>query len=265
MSIPLIVCKLGGSVLTRKRDGLPELDRPALRRIAGELRRALAERALRLVLIHGVGAYGHSLVAETGIAEGLRLPEDLPAFLRAHLSVAGLNLRLAEFFHEAGLPILPLSPAALFELDRKAIVTAHLAPIEFALETLAAIPLLHGDMVPDRTLGGAVLSGDLILAYLSRVLRADLALLGTDVDGVFDRDPRLDPTARLLERLPDPQNPAADVSGSTATDVTGGMGGKLAALARELSGIPAWIFNLEAPDRLFRLLTGRSCPGTRIG
>ena len=87
----------------------------------------------------------------------------------------------------------------------------------------------HGTM--PRIAGRTVFSdNDRLAALVAAKCHADLLVLLTDVRGVFDRNPKLCPDARLLDRIDDPGavlHGIDDVPGSTMS--RGGMGSKVAA------------------------------------
>ncbi len=98
---------------------------------------------------------------------------------------------------------------------------------------------------------------DILSAYVSRACHADVLLNLSDVDGLYDRDPRRDPSARLIERVEDLSEVMSLAGGAGTERGTGGMEAKLhaARLAVE-AGIPMFIMNGQNPDILYRLLDG---------
>jgi glutamate 5-kinase len=74
-------------------------------------------------------------------------------------------------------------------------------------DTFAA--LLHGGIVPIVNENDAVATdeikvgeNDSLAAMVANLIEADLLILLTDTDGLYTADPRVDPTARLIERVP---------------------------------------------------------------
>jgi isopentenyl phosphate kinase len=109
-----------------------------------------------------------------------------------------------------------------------------------------------------------VLSGDQIINYLALHLKASRVILGTDVDGIYNRNPKNHPQAKLIPLFrskDDLQYPGE----SNTKDVTGGMGGKLNELL-ELAeqGIGSEIINADHEGRLEQALKGEMVTGTRI-
>ena len=100
---------------------------------------------------------------------------------------------------------------------------------------------------------------DSLAGLVANLVEADLLVILTDQPGLFDRDPRIDSTARLVEhgRAGDPALEA--MAGAGGTLGRGGMRTKLraAALAAR-SGTPTRIASGREPDVLERLLGGES-------
>jgi glutamate 5-kinase len=80
----------------------------------------------------------------------------------------------------------------------------------------------------------------------------------SDVDGLYDRDPRKFSDAKRIERVEALSDDLLASAGGAGTERgTGGMEAKLraAALSTE-AGIPMFIMNGHDPDILYRLLDG---------
>jgi len=118
--------------------------------------------------------------------------------------------------------------------------------------------MIGGDIVPDRANGFAIISGDQIAVYLSVKLGASKLIFGTDVGGVFDSNPNLKATAKLLPTVH--VNSVARMSRTNqyVTDVTGGMGGKLTESITALrNNVPVFVVTLLEHDRLLDVAYGR--------
>ncbi len=99
---------------------------------------------------------------------------------------------------------------------------------------------------------------DILSAYVARVCRADVLINLSDVDGLYDSDPRRNPDAKLIDRVENLSDELLSAAGGAGTERgTGGMEAKLhaAALCTE-AGIPMFIMNGQDPDILYRLLDG---------
>lgn len=101
---------------------------------------------------------------------------------------------------------------------------------------------------------------DQLSALVANVADADALVLLSDVDGLFDDDPKTNPNAR---RIPVVENVDADtlavVSESKSAFGTGGMGSKLtSARTAARFGIPAVLANGRRPDVLTDIFAGES-------
>ncbi len=100
---------------------------------------------------------------------------------------------------------------------------------------------------------------DTLSAYVSLVCHADLLINLSDVDGLYDSDPRKNPDAKLIRRVDRIDDALLAMAGGAGTERgTGGMTTKLSA-ARIVweAGIPMFILNGKDPHILYDLLDGR--------
>ena len=100
---------------------------------------------------------------------------------------------------------------------------------------------------------------DTLSAYVSLVCGADLLINLSDIDGLYDSDPRKNPEARLVPRVRAIDDVVLAMAGGAGTERgTGGMAAKLSAakIVTE-KGIPMIIANGTDPHILYELLSGR--------
>ena len=100
---------------------------------------------------------------------------------------------------------------------------------------------------------------DTLSAYVALVCHADALINLSDIDGLFDADPRVNPQAKRIERVESVDDSILSFAGGTGTDRgTGGMVTKLkAAKMVTESGIPMFIVNGTDPDIIYDLLSGK--------
>jgi glutamate 5-kinase len=107
---------------------------------------------------------------------------------------------------------------------------------------------------------------DSLSAKVAIALNADRLVILTDVDGLFDKDPRLHPDARLLHELHGVARQLLAQTEKTAGSGrgTGGMYSKLMA-SREANraGIETWLARGDHPSVLLEIAANQST-GTRI-
>ena len=99
---------------------------------------------------------------------------------------------------------------------------------------------------------------DILSAHVATLCEADLLLNLSDVDGLYDSDPRSNPDAKLIERVESLDDEIYAIAGGAGTSRgTGGMVAKLNA-ARMVTeqGIPMFIINGQDPEILYTLLDG---------
>lgn len=101
---------------------------------------------------------------------------------------------------------------------------------------------------------------DTLSAVVATLCEADLLLILTDIDGLYDKNPREHPDAKLLTRveaITDQLRSAATGAGTALG--TGGMITKLqAAELAGAAGIDTILLSGERPEDLYRLLDGES-------
>lgn len=262
---PLFIVKLGGSVITDKKEGNKKLDRVALQRIALEIKRARKENPFRLVLVCGVGSFGHTLVQKYSLDEKICTPRQVRGVRETIRSTQKMGQAVSLLLSKAGLKTRTICCTDYCVQSNKVVQIFDAKPFQDAIDE-GFIPLTTGTMVPDVQLGNSVLSGDEIIGQLAVLLHAKKALLGTDVDGIYTADPRLNPKARLIRSVTR-HNLKAVIRGagqSQSVDVTKGMKGKIEKIASHLHGKKAIIFNLTKPLVLQRLLCEKTTTSTSI-
>lgn len=250
----LVFVKLGGSVITDKARA--ETARPeVISRLAQEMVHALQARpSLRMVLGHGSGSFGHVIARRYGTHQGARTAAEWRGFVEVAAVAARLNRIVTDVVLQEGLPVWSLQPSASARCRGRELVWFETAPVERALD-LGLVPLVHGDVGLDELQGATIISTEQIFAYLAQDLRPYKMVLVGVVDGVFDRDPLRDPSARPVPEISAENWPTvrAALSGSHATDVTGGMLAKVEAmvgLVREFRGLTVQIISGERPGAL---------------
>ena len=111
---------------------------------------------------------------------------------------------------------------------------------------------------------------DMLGAIVAALIDADVLFIATDIDGLYDADPRTHPTAKPIQAATDPGDEILAMAGGAGSGVgTGGMRTKILAAQRAgAAGIDTVLFNgtrtevsaALALDRLSgtRLIAGRS-------
>lgn len=248
MSEPVLL-KLGGSVVTEKRGG-GGIDGAAVEEVASVLDAARFAGAI----VHGAGSCGHPEAHQYGLARGADRSnrEGIPV---THEAVSALNRAVVAALRRAGLDAVGVHPLGACTAEDGRIASFEEEPLRLLLD-LGCVPVLHGDVVMDRRRGACIVSGDQLIGHLAPRLGIARVGLVTDVPGV------LGPDGAVVPRVSRSGSGALALGASAATDVTGGMGGKVAELLRLAdAGITSHVFGL---DRLGDFLASRPHGGTEI-
>lgn len=249
----LLILKIGGSVITDK-DSVSAAKKDEIDRISLEIASFKKEVKMPLILVHGAGSFGHPQAIEH-MSKGFNANG---AYL-THTSVKALNSMVVDSLNKAGLNALPVHPLSSCLLENGKIVEFQTAQIKLMLER-DIVPVLHGDVVMDRVLGVAVLSGDRIVPFLAAVTAASGIGAGSNVDGVLDEK------GEVIKKITPRSfiDMKKDIMGAKAPDVTGGMFGKVSELV-ELSkkGISSRVFNAAKKNMVSKFLYGEDV-GTLI-
>ena len=255
-----IVVKAGTSTLTH------ESGAPNLRRME-QLARILAD-------LHGMG-HEVILVFSGAIAAGAaRLGlEGRPGELRMKQAAAAVGQcrmmhifdQLFSEYNQAAAQIL-LSGDDVADPGR----AEHLKGTFFALMEMGVIPVVNeNDSVSSAEIetGQQKILGDndSLSAIVARLCRADLLVLFSDIDGLYDADPKKNPEAKLLHRVESLTPEIMEMAGGTGSwRGTGGMATKLSAarIAME-AGCDMVIANGAGMEKLYDIVEGKET-GTRF-
>ncbi len=214
-----VVVKVGTNVLT---DARGMLDRARIESLASQIQ-SIRTRGWKVILVSS-GAIG----AGVGKLNLGKRPTDLP-HLQACAAVG--QTALMQVYQEALAPhgILPaqiLLTAGDFDSRvrylnvRNTILTLFeygSLPIINENDTVSIAEIKFGD-------------NDQLAAMVSNLMRAKLLVLLTNVDGLYSADPGVDPTATLLDTVPEIDADIAALAGATRSNLgTGGMRSKLKA------------------------------------
>jgi isopentenyl phosphate kinase len=261
--ISTIILKIGGSVITNKSAEL-EARMDIISSIADQIREANPKN---LVIVHGGGSFGHPLAQRYAIRDGFKDESQITGFAETHHVMTVLNGLFMDALIWRGIPAVSINPLSCVLTRNGRIQCFEMAQLKQFLK-MGFLPVLHGDTVLDTELGFTVLSGDQLVSYLAIQLKAEKILIGVDVDGLYEADPKLSAGARMHERLSLEELKKIHESlgeSSTAADVTGGMRSKIAELIPAIEhGVPALIFNATKPKYVYKAIKGERIRGTLI-
>ncbi|MEM1930670.1 MAG: isopentenyl phosphate kinase [Sulfolobales archaeon] len=214
--------KLGGSVVTVK-DKLKTLRTDVAKRLISELARYYRENSgsVSIVVIHGGGSFGHPIVKDCVSRYGFI---DRECYVETADSMDTLNYILKKYALAIGLPVVSLPPRSFCAISSE-------KPVCYveALATLlyrGLVPLTYGDVIVSNK-GFEVISGDTLAWYIARELKIGEIVFVTDVDGLYDSDPKINPSAKKISKASIDEVLGFLSSSSSKVDVTGGMARKL--------------------------------------
>lgn len=236
---PLIFLKLGGSLITDKRQ-TETVRSDVLTRLAAEIAAVRqANPTLRLIVAHGSGSFGHVHAKRYGTRAGVHTPEGWLGFALTADAAARLNRMVISALLQAGVPAWSLQPSALLRCVDGQIDRGLIDNIQGAL-AVGLVPVVFGDVALDDLRGGTIASTEEIFEWLSLQLRPSRIVLAGEVDGIYTADPQLEPSAQRIPLITPhtfTQLQAA-VGASHGVDVTGGMAAKVAQSLRMVIQIP---------------------------
>jgi isopentenyl phosphate kinase len=258
-----VVVKLGGSVLTRKREEA-KIRPKLIARLASELAEAPPGG---LILLHGAGSFGHPGALRYHLAE----PAD-PA--RSAHRARGAALVSAEVRRLHGVVLRALLdagvnawsvPPAVLALNRAGRLESLQSPPFADALSRGLVPVSFGDVVPDREWGFSILSADSIAVALAPAMNVHRVLFVSDVDGVLRPRPGEPGRTEAIPRV-DSQVVEKLTPSPGAPDVTGGIRGKaLAMVALAEAGVDAGLISGLRHGALSRALRGEMVYGSWSG
>lgn len=252
------ILKLGGSVVTKKESPYtPHTEN--IRRLAKEISQT---HDRNMIILHGGGSYGHPLAKKFKIKEGYHEPSQMVGFSKTRQAMIELNSLIVKALLDEGIPAVSVSPSSTMITENERIKYINFRVISKFLEE-GFIPVLYGDAALDSQKRFTILSGDQLAVKLATELKAKRVIIGSDVDGVFNADPKVDPKAKLVEKLSLSELRTINLSQSQTTDVTGGMQGKVIELRPAIEqGIAVILVNANEPSRIYNALIGEPVIGT---
>ncbi len=248
----ITVLKIGGSIITDRSSHIPKALPDEINRIAKEIFGVYDN----LILVHGAGSFGHIFARQFRLTERF----DARGLIKTHCSVKKLNNMMINALLSAGVPGVPVHPFGNCLLENGRINEMFFSHIKVMLDQ-KLVPVLHGDVVMDTVKGIDILSGDQIISYIADKLGADKIGVGSNTEGVLDDMGITIPsiTPGTFDKI------RVYITGSSQTDVTGGMLGKVQELVElaDTVNIESRIFNGATPGNIRKFLEGISI-GTHI-
>jgi len=245
----LTIIKLGGSVITNKQVA-GEVNSANIERIAGIISKYSKDP---MIIIHGAGSCGHHEAKEFGLKDGIN-KDNVIGVYKTHKVVSKLNDYIVSKLNNAGICAIGVHPFDFLLSENGRIKIFEISHIKKMIE-IGIIPVLHGDVVMDNQKGVSIISGDQLVLWFARELKANRVGLATDVSGVLSVD-------GVIPKINRDNINQIKIGNSSNIDVTGGMAGKVnELLGLSDSGICSSIFHI---DMLDRFLSNKDHKGTDV-
>ena len=278
MDIDLIL-KIGGSSISNKRllakalkSQSPDdikvalaVNKQNIDRIAAEIGELYSSGIKKMIILTGVGSPGHFVVLQHGIHKGNsgNINQHL-GLVDAHIAVNLLRQTLLEAFVANKIPVVQLYASSIYESNKMRIIRGDTSNFERFIQN-GIVPVISGDVVPDLSMGYSVLSGDQILLDLVKYFIPKKIIFGSDVDGVFNEDPKINPAANLIPEIPHSRINEV-IEQVSSGDASGQMKGKLVEIRNllELGQKEIILLNITRKGALLEAVTNNSGRSTRF-
>lgn len=250
-----IFIKLGGAAITFKDTPL-KANTEVLKRMAKEL--ATVQNDYKMLIGHGGGSFPHPVAKEHRVQEGIETC-GAKGFYETQRAARMINSITMEHLLEQDLPVIPIQTSACTVMSNGEISEIYTKSIMEILR-YGLIPVIYGDVVADLKKGCAIASTEMIFKYLAAKLKPSRIIIGTDVDGVFTKDPKSGEGELVpLISKKNHREVVASLGGSepVVPDVTGSMAHKVEELYKiSKMNIEVQIINLMKPGYLERAVRG---------
>ncbi len=248
-----IVVKVGTSSLTHKtgKTNIARMEKLVL--VLADLHNMGHE-----IILVSSGAVGVG-VGKLGLAKRPDATPELQA--AAAIGQGELMFLYDKFFSEYGVIVSQLlfTTEELEDSESK----AHLLDTFNQLMSYNAIPVVNeNDSVSvDELLNG---DNDCLSATVAALVNADMLIMLTDTDGLYDCNPSENENAKLIETVEKITPEIKNFAGGAGSRGTGGFLSKIKAAEIAVSaGVPVVIMNGEKPSRIYNVLEGKSV-GTKF-
>ena len=245
-----VVLKIGSNVLAGD-DGV--LNKERIRRIAEQALSLMASGKRVILVSSGAGVSGAAAIGRLNRKNDLNYKQALCA-----VGQVELMMEYKKRFAEGGKPVGQILLTADNFSDEQS--TLNIRNTLFTLLDEDVVPIINeNDSVCTREFSFG--DNDNLAALTANLWNADLLIIMSDVDGVFDKNPKLNPDAKLIEEVSDVDAlDARIVTGGTSSFGTGGMDSKLeAAKTVGQYGIPMLLVNGWRGNALADVAAGGPC------
>jgi len=242
----MILIKMGGSIITNKAKPLS-----ARRKTIDNILKQIKKINEPKILVHGGGSYGHYWSVKYGM-HTKPAKYDLKGVSVVKNSMIELNKIILDSAVKNRLNPYCLPPTDFMNGNK---------PIRSKVEKIGEIaksgltPVTYGDALWYGQKKSYILSGDVIMTTIGKILKPRLSIFVLDVDGVYS-----DTKSRKL--IYDFKKEKPTIS-KNKMDVTGGMARKSTEEVKmSKSGLKVFFVNGNKPKRIVDAVSGKKFEGT---
>ena len=242
----MILIKLGGSIITNKEKPL-SARRKAIDSILNQIKRIREP----MILVHGGGSYGHYWSVKYDMhTKPARY--DMRGVSIVKNSMIDLNKIILNSAVKNRINAYCLPPTD-FMNGNKPIKNKILTINEIAKSGLT--PITYGDALWFGKKKSYILSGDVIMTMIGKILKPRLSIFVLDVDGVYSNTK----SKKLIHDF----KKEKPIISKNKIDVTGGMARKITeATNMSKSGLKVFFVNGNKPKRILDAVSGKKFEGT---
>ena len=242
----MILIKLGGSIITNK--GKPQ---SARRKTIDNILKQIKRIDEPTILVHGGGSYGHYWSVKYGM----------------HTKPAKYSLKGLSVVKNS---MIELDKIILDSAAKNRLHTYSMPPTDFMngnkpirnkiqsmgeIAKSGLIPVTYGDALWYGQKKSYILSGDVIMTTIGKILKPRLSIFVLDVDGVYSN-------TKSKKLIHDFKKEKPTIS-KNKMDVTGGMTRKITeATKMSKSGLKVFFVNGNKPQRIAGAVSGKKFEGT---
>ncbi len=230
----MIIVKLGGSIITDKNKyktfRLNETE---------NIIKQLININDDFIIVHGGGSFGH-IMAKKYKLPGKLSEKSLNGYTIVHNDMLELSIKISNLLLKYNINNIGIPVSSIIYNNKK---NYNIFKKYFSMNIM---PLSYGDVYLKNQNCLGIYSGDNIVYDLSRIFKPEKVIFISDVDGIYDKNPKKYSNAKLLKIVNKNNNFKSDNN-----DVTGGIMGKYK-IMKKISklGIKTYLINGFYPQRL---------------
>ncbi len=242
-----LVVKVGSSSLTHESGKLNLRNLERLSRVLSDIMNSGVEVIL---VSSGAQAAGFGRLGLRERPTELRMKQ-----AAASVGQGALMYIYEKFFGEYGYPVGQIL-LNKWDVEDEIMRTNLLNTFETLIEC-GAVPIVNEN---DSVAVEEILIGDndTLSATVACLVDADLLVILSDIDGLYDKDPHVNPDACLIDRVEDIDTLNVDLGGVSSNRGTGGMITKIhAARMAVLCGVTTIVAPGDRPECLYDIMEGK--------